>query len=117
LNPPYLIMAVIYPTIALMLFRSGPDDVWLLWPSPFFGMFLAIGWVAWRGPSFDLGRLAAMTIWVLLAAGVAFGLLRMTLANFDRFLGRTPELPEQFIPVPAPKPSGSRSAELHSDWA
>jgi hypothetical protein len=113
----YLVIAVIYPTIVLMLFHSGPDDVLLLWVSPFFGMLLPMGRVTWRGDSIDAGYLFVLSVWILLASAVAFGLLRMTLAMFDRFLGRVPELPERFVPILAPESSELRSAARYSDWA
>jgi ABC-type transport system involved in multi-copper enzyme maturation permease subunit len=87
----YLTLAVIYPTIALMTVRTGPDDTLFLWVSPFFGMFLPMGWVTWRVTSFIGGRFIVMTVWVVLTSAVAYGLLRWTLATFDRHLGRVPE--------------------------
>jgi ABC-type transport system involved in multi-copper enzyme maturation permease subunit len=113
----YLLLTVIYPTIVLMLFQTGPDDVLLLWVSPFFGMFLPMGRVTWRSQSIDAGHFVAMFVWILLASAVAFGLLRLTLATFDRFLGRVPALPDRFVPIPAPQSSKSRSAARLSDWA
>ena len=49
---------MIYSTIALMTLGTGPDDIIFLWVSPFFGMFLPMGWVTWRvtSRSFDLGQ-------------------------------------------------------------
>jgi ABC-type transport system involved in multi-copper enzyme maturation permease subunit len=112
----YMAVAVIYPAIVLVTFRMGPDDVVLLWLSPFFGMFIPIGWFSWRFPSADPGRLVAMSVWIAVASAVAYGLLRVTLANFDRFLGRTPEHPGRFVPISAPKSSKADSADLYSEW-
>jgi ABC-type transport system involved in multi-copper enzyme maturation permease subunit len=113
----YLAVALIYPAIVLVAFRLGPDDVVFLWLSPFFGMFIPMGWFSWRFPSADPGRLVAMAVWVALASAFACGLLQVTLANFDRFLGRTPELPGRFVPIPAPKSSKAESAAVYSDWS
>jgi hypothetical protein len=112
----YLAVAVIYPAIALVSFRLGPDDVVFLWPSPFFGMFIPMGWFSWRFPSSDPGRLVAMSVWVIIASAVAYGLLRVTLAIFDHLLGRVPERPGRFVPIPAPRSSKPESADLFTEW-
>jgi ABC-type transport system involved in multi-copper enzyme maturation permease subunit len=99
----YLAATVIYPTVVLLTFRTGPDDRFLLWVSPFFGMFLPMGWITWRPPSSMGEKLVIMLIWVALTSAGAYALLRVTLASFDRLLGRIPEFPDHFSPSPEPE--------------
>ena len=99
----YLTLAVIYPAIVLMtLRRIGPDDVFFLWLSPFFGIFIPMGWVTWRAPSLTWWQLVAISAWTLLASAIARGLLWVTLSSFDRLVGRVPESPG-FAPRSRPR--------------
>jgi ABC-type transport system involved in multi-copper enzyme maturation permease subunit len=96
----YLIVTVIYPTIVLMATHAGPGDLTRLWVSPFFGIFIPLGWVTWSwGHGFTIGtRLVAMTVWVALTSLAAYILLKMTLVSFDRVLGRAPEHTRRSLP-------------------
>ncbi len=96
----YLTLAVIYPTIVLMTLRTGPDDVFFLWVSPFFGMFLPMGWVSWRMNSYTANNFVAMSVWVVLTSAVAYVLLWRTLRTFDRLLGRVPEFSKPHLRSP-----------------
>ena len=103
----YLTLAVIYPTFVLMTLHTGPDDVFFLWVSPFFGTFIPMGWVSWRITSNIVEKFVAMSVWVVLISAIASGLLWLTLAMFDRLLGRVPELPEPFFRSPKRMPSSA----------
>jgi ABC-type transport system involved in multi-copper enzyme maturation permease subunit len=96
----YLVVTVIYPTIVLMTTHTGPDDLTRLWISPFFGMFIPLGWVAWgMGQGVAYGQMMiAMTVWVALTSLAAYILLKMTLVSFDRVLGRVPEHGRRSLP-------------------
>lgn len=86
----YLAATIIYPMIVLLVVRAGPNDMVWLWPSPFFGMLIPMGWISWRRFS-DLGeRFLAMQVWVVLTFLFAYGLRYATLISFDRCLGRVP---------------------------
>src|SRR4051812_32174933 len=91
-----------------MTVRTGPDDVFFLWASPFFGMFLAMGWVSWHRSPYIAERYLAMSVWVVLTSAVAYVLLWRTLATFDRLLGRVPEFSEPHFRSPR---HGSSPAE------
>ena len=83
----YVIVTVVYPAIAITTARLGPRDTTVLWPSPFFGMFLPMGWLAW-----DLfmgkGAHIVMFVWIAVTVAIAYVILRVTIAVFDRLLGR-----------------------------
>jgi ABC-type transport system involved in multi-copper enzyme maturation permease subunit len=90
----YLFATVIYPTVVLMLDRhSGPGEMYLLWPSPFFAMFDPLSRITWRMAFFGgvEAHLIGMTIWVVVASMFAGFLFWLTLWNFDRLLGRVPD--------------------------
>jgi ABC-type transport system involved in multi-copper enzyme maturation permease subunit len=86
----YLAATVVYPPIAIMTMSAGPDDVFILWVSPFFGMFIPMGWVTWQTGYPKVLGYAAMPIWIVLTSAVAYAILRVTIASFDRLLGRVP---------------------------
>ena len=92
----YLFVTIIYPAILLSISRlgPGPDDVWFLWVSPFFGMFIPMGWICWfrRGLA---GGAFAMFIWVILTTAAARAIRGATVRWFDRLLGRVPDLPRR----------------------
>ena len=83
----YVIVTVVYPAIAITTARLGPRDTTVLWPSPFFGMFLPMGWLAW-----DLfmgkGAHIVMFVWIAVTVAIAYVILRVTIAVFDHLLGR-----------------------------
>jgi ABC-type transport system involved in multi-copper enzyme maturation permease subunit len=91
----YLSATVIYPSIALMTVHTGPEDVVFLWVSPFFGMFIPLGWNSWGFASPFGERWFAMSIWVALTSAVAYVLLRATLHSFDHLLGRVSDRVER----------------------
>ncbi|WP_435018039.1 ABC transporter permease subunit [Tundrisphaera sp. TA3] len=93
----YLFATVIFPTIILINIRVGPDDDFLLWISPFFGTFLAIGRITWN-IDLSVGFLAGLTFWIALAGAAAFLILKATETRFDRLLGRVPERPGPALP-------------------
>jgi ABC-type transport system involved in multi-copper enzyme maturation permease subunit len=98
----YVIVAVVYPAIAITTARLGPRDTMVLWPSPFFGMFLPMGWLAWD-MSMEPGAHIVMCIWIALTLAIAYVILRVTIAVFDRLLGRMPALRTVLLPDPRPK--------------
>jgi hypothetical protein len=76
------------PTIAIATSHLGPDDVFVLWVSSFFGVFIPMGWVTWQiGYPKVLGH-AAMPIWIAPTSAIAYAILRVTIVSFDRLLGR-----------------------------
>lgn len=87
----YLIAALIYPFAMILLFRAGPEDVVLLWPSPLFGVFMqlerATG-LRTDDPVYNILRMAMLTTFTLLLARVLRG---YTIRSFDRRLGRVPD--------------------------
>ena len=67
----------------------GPHDVVFLWVSPFFGMFLPMGWLIWFNYPETEGFIV-MPVWIVLTSATAYTILRATIASFDRLLGRMP---------------------------
>jgi hypothetical protein len=111
----YLFFAVVCPTVGLMIVRTGPDGLVWIWCSPFFGMYLPMGWVLWRGrwgpgPS-PLAKANEMIVWIALITAVAYVLYRATLATFDRSLGRVPDRPDRST---HPRQSRSVGASLEA---
>jgi len=84
----YLGITIIYPALLISTTRVGPDDVLFLWVSPFFGMYIPMGWLCWFGGNGLLGGIVAMGFWVSLTAIAARSLRRATVRSFDRSLGR-----------------------------
>ncbi len=64
-------LTIIYPAVTASdpgINTSAPNDVLFLWVSPFFGMFIPMGWLCWfRGPSWVTGAVA-MFFWVTITA-------------------------------------------------
>ena len=83
----YLAITIIYPALLISTTRVGPDDVLFLWVSPFFGMFIPMGWLCWFGGRGLLGGFVAMCFWVALTAIAARSLRRATVRSFDRSIG------------------------------
>jgi hypothetical protein len=83
----YVIVTVVYPAIAITTARLGPRDTMVLWPSPFFGMFLPMGWLAWE-LFMGAGAHIVMFVWIALTVAIAYVILGVTIAVFDRLLGR-----------------------------
>jgi hypothetical protein len=88
----YLIAAVVYPTVTLMVLQPGPHDLSCLCLSPFFGLYVPLAWTTW-----GLGRgmvsgamVVALPVWLAIISAVAYALWRVTLASFDRCSGRAP---------------------------
>ena len=83
----YLGVTVAYPAIVLPAMRGG--ELFVLTPSPFFGLYLPTTNVTWQGgrgpwdvdPILWVGLLAVLVL-------VALALLCIALATFDRGLGR-----------------------------
>jgi ABC-type transport system involved in multi-copper enzyme maturation permease subunit len=93
----YLAMTVVYPTILLIMTHPGPDDMQFLWMSPFFGMFIPMGWITWNRGLFNFGHGAAMFLWAFVSAAAAKAVLHATVKSFDRLLGRMPERSAAFV--------------------
>jgi ABC-type transport system involved in multi-copper enzyme maturation permease subunit len=107
----YIAATVVYPTIAIATSGLGPDDVFILWVSPFFGMFIPMGWVTWQmGHPTTLGY-AAIPIWIGLTSAVAYAILRVTIAVFDRLLGRMPVTRSPVTDGPWPRPVSARQPQ------
>ncbi len=87
----YLGITIVYPALLISTTRVGPHDVLFLWVSPFFGMFIPMGWLCWFGGRDLLGGVVAMGFWVALTAIAAHSLRRATVRSFDRLLGRVSE--------------------------
>jgi ABC-type transport system involved in multi-copper enzyme maturation permease subunit len=84
----YLIAALIYPFAMILIFRAGPENVVLLWPSPLFGVFMQLERAEGRWanePVYNILRMALLTSITLLLARVLHG---YTIRTFDRGLGR-----------------------------
>jgi hypothetical protein len=87
----YLILTIIYPAFMISMARAGPNDVLFLWVSPFFGMYLPLGWICRSGWHWFEAGAVAMLFWVALTASAALLIRRLTVRSFDRLLGRMPE--------------------------
>jgi hypothetical protein len=68
----------------------GPEDVLFLWVSPFFGMFIPMAWVTRTSGYINTLRDVAMFVWIALTSVLAYAILLVTVASFDRLLGRMP---------------------------
>ncbi len=101
----YLFVTIIYPALVLSMsaFRPGPDDVLFLWVSPFFGMFIPMGWLSWFHRPSWVGGAVAMFFWVTITAYAASAIRRATIRSFDRLLGRVSETPGHPRHTPKPK--------------
>jgi ABC-type transport system involved in multi-copper enzyme maturation permease subunit len=86
----FLTAAVVYPTVAITTLRLGPHDMVFLWVSPFFGVFIPMGWVTWQMGFPEPVGYAAMFVWVILTFAIAYALLRVTIVTFNQLLGRMP---------------------------
>jgi hypothetical protein len=53
--------------------------------------------------SMEPGAHIVMFVWIALTLAIAFVILRVTIAVFDRLLGRTPALRTVLLPDPRPK--------------
>jgi ABC-type transport system involved in multi-copper enzyme maturation permease subunit len=84
----YLTATVIYPTIALKALELREEDFAVLWVSPFFGMFTPMAWKIWRVGNPHPPAELAMSVWVILTLAFAYAILQITIASFDRRLGR-----------------------------
>ena len=105
----FLAVTVIYPTIAITtLHHVGPHDMVFLWVSPFFGMFIPMGWATWPNNNSDAGGYFAMFIWIVLTSALAYALLQMTIASFDRLLGRMPVVRTATTDGPGPRSLSKR---------
>jgi ABC-type transport system involved in multi-copper enzyme maturation permease subunit len=87
----YLLITVAYPLVMIFATHAGPDDLAFLWPSPFFGIFISMGWIEWHQSHLIGVALTAMFVWVVLISATAYLLLRATVKSFNRFLGRIPD--------------------------
>ncbi len=87
----YIFMTVVLPFICIFVFRAGPEDKYILWVSPFFGMLVPIGWMTWFHNGDLTGRILAVLIWIIVSFWGAYGLLQLTIRSFDASLGRVPE--------------------------
>jgi ABC-type transport system involved in multi-copper enzyme maturation permease subunit len=87
----FLIVTIIYPAFVISTTRTGPGDMLLLWISPFFGMFIPMGWICWfNSHSLGVGAVA-MFFWVVLTAVAAWAIRGATVRSFDRLVGRASE--------------------------
>jgi ABC-type transport system involved in multi-copper enzyme maturation permease subunit len=86
----FLTVTVVYPTIALVTMRLGPNDTVFLWVSPFFGMLIPMEWYVSSYSDLDTYRCLVMTVWIGLTSAVAYAILQVTIASFDRVVGRMP---------------------------
>jgi ABC-type transport system involved in multi-copper enzyme maturation permease subunit len=86
----FLTVTVVCPTIAIITMRLGPDDALFLWVSPFFGMLIPMGWVVHTNSYIDTANYVVMPVWIGLTSVFAYALLLVTIASFDRILGRMP---------------------------
>jgi len=92
----YLTATVIYPTIGLMVIRSGPGEMSGLGLSAFFGMYYPISVIAWRNSGIRDGEVwIGLLFWIAFASGFAYILRWVTLISFDRLSGRVPERPSR----------------------
>jgi ABC-type transport system involved in multi-copper enzyme maturation permease subunit len=111
----FLTATVIYPTIAIMTLRLGPNDQICLWVSPFFGMFLPMGWLTWNVPS-EAQAFVAMVAWNALTLVIAYVLLLVTIAVFDRLLGRMPVVRTPIKDDPRPRFLSTKPARQVHRW-
>jgi hypothetical protein len=86
----FLTVTVVYPTIALVTMRLGPNDTIFLWVSPFFGMLIPMEWYDRSYSDLDTYRCLVMPVWIGLTSAVAYAILQVTIASFDRVVGRMP---------------------------
>ena len=93
----FLAVVVVYPTIAIMTMRLGPDDVLFLWVSPFFGMLIPMDWVYRASGYITTYRYVAVPVWIGLTCSIAYAILVATIASFDRLLGRMPTRSSRWI--------------------
>ena len=114
----YLVLTIIYPAFMISSAGAGPDDVLFLWVSPFFGMFIPLGWICWFNRNSLEGGAVAMLFWAALTASAAVLIRRLTLRSFDRLIGRMPETRDPpGIAGPRAGPVDSSSNELWSHTA
>ena len=90
----FLFLTIVYPALVISTSRTGPDDVLLLWVSPFFGMYLPMGWICWSSGML-FGGAFAMFFWTLFTAVAAGAIQQATENSFDRLIGRVSEAPER----------------------
>jgi ABC-type transport system involved in multi-copper enzyme maturation permease subunit len=111
----YLIATVIYPTIALKTLQPHPRDFAVLWVSPFFGIFSPMAWKIWRNGISQPAELA-MTVWVVLTLAFAYAILQITIAAFDRRLGRMPVVRTPIKDDPRPRSLAIRHPRQAHQW-
>jgi ABC-type transport system involved in multi-copper enzyme maturation permease subunit len=90
----FLVVTIIYPAILLSIARLSPGDVLFLWVSPFFGMFIPMGWICWFPQHTLAGGAVAMFFWVILTTAAARAIRGAIVRWFDRLLGRVSDVPQ-----------------------
>jgi ABC-type transport system involved in multi-copper enzyme maturation permease subunit len=110
----FLTVTVVYPTIALVTMRLGPDDMFVLWVSPFFGMLIPMDWLNKSFGYMNESRFIAIPIWIGLISMAAYALLLVTIVSFDRLLGRMPVVRRAVTDGPWPRsPSIGHPRQAH----
>ena len=105
-----LVVTVFYPAIGISVFKAGPDDVVVLWPSPFFGILLPMIWVSDGPTPGGWGGAVAVFVWTGFLAIAALSIRAATIRLFDRLLGRMSDAPGRRPHSPRPlahRPSDS----------
>ena len=97
-----LVVTVFYPAIGLSVFKAGPDDVVVLWPSPFFGILLPMIWVSDGPTPGRWGGAVAVFVWTGVLAIAALSIRAATIRLFDRLLGRMSDAPGRRPHSPRP---------------
>jgi ABC-type transport system involved in multi-copper enzyme maturation permease subunit len=109
----FLMATVVYPTIALTILPPNPENEFVLWLSPFFGMFIPMAHKTWRIGIPDTIDVT-MLVWIVVIAAVDYAILRVTIASFDRHLGRMPAVLSAITDDPRPKSlSTKRPRQVH----
>jgi ABC-type transport system involved in multi-copper enzyme maturation permease subunit len=112
----YLTATVIYPTIALKTLELREEDFAVLWVSPFFGMFTPMAWKIWRVGNSHTPAELAMSVWVVLTLAFAYAIMRITIASFDRRLGRMPAVRTAITNDPGPRSLAMERPRQAHQW-
>jgi ABC-type transport system involved in multi-copper enzyme maturation permease subunit len=84
----YLLMTVVYPAVVVVTARPHPNDLVMLCPSPFFGMYTIMAWLSWRNFSVGVGGFVMYCCCAIFLATIARVLLWHAARSFGRRLGR-----------------------------
>lgn len=96
----YLAVTVIYPFAMISLVHAGPGDIVLLWPSPWFGVFMQLERAGRRGHSgLFINEFFTLTFLIPPTFLFAWTLRRITIGLFDRLLGRISATKEPYPPA------------------